>query len=50
MSAHVYGTFQTVSQMKQKQGGQSSEKDGDHEKVYEVYRYYSHTSNHANRK
>lgn len=30
--------------MKQKQGGQSSEKDADHEKVYVVHRYYSHTS------
>lgn len=30
MSAYVYGTFQSVSQMKQKQG-QSSEKDADHE-------------------
>ena len=50
MSAHVYSTFQTASQMKQKQGGQSSERDADHEKVYEVHRQYSHTSNHANRK
>lgn len=32
MSAHVYGTFQSVSQMKKKQE-QSSEKDADHEKV-----------------
>lgn len=31
MSAYVYGTFQSVSQMKQKQGGQSSEKEADHE-------------------
>lgn len=33
MSAHVYGTFYSVSQMKQRQQGQSLEKDANHEKV-----------------
>lgn len=46
MSAYVYNTFQSVSQMKQKQGDSLLQgKDTDHEKVYVVHRYNSHTSN-----